>query len=231
MSRTECAAGVEASRLSAYLDGELLPAEQSAVEAHLASCIHCTELLADLAAVVERAEAMAREAEPSADLWPAIAARLKPQRSARSLFQGSFRDLLGGYRFRLKPAFAAVAGVALVVATAFLLVRSRPISPPEVLVVTAPGAVTTGIGDASPEYYDRLAVLRSRAHAQLTHDPRVMEVLEQNLQVLDMAIAQYADALTEQPGDERLRSRIDAARQRKIELLQETVSLTAEAND
>jgi hypothetical protein len=231
MSRTQCAAGVKASQLSAYMDGELPPAERRAVEAHLASCVHCSELLADLAAVVERAAAMEREAEPSTDLWPGIRARLKPRPSAWSRVRRPLRDLLPGYGFRLKPSFAVVAGVTLLVAAAFLLVRSRPISPPEVLVVTAPGTVTTNAGDANPEYYDRLAVLRSRAHAQLTHDPRVMEVLEQNLQVLDMAIAQYADALAEQPGDERLRSRIEAARQRKMELLQETVSLTAEAND
>jgi hypothetical protein len=47
----------ERERLSAYLDGELPPAERAEVEAHLATCPECAALLADL----EGVDAVARE--------------------------------------------------------------------------------------------------------------------------------------------------------------------------
>jgi anti-sigma factor RsiW len=54
--------GHEQERLSAYLDGELPPAERAAVEAHLAGCPECTTFLTELAAVDQVATALPAEA-------------------------------------------------------------------------------------------------------------------------------------------------------------------------
>lgn len=52
----------EHERLSAYLDGELPPAEMSAVAAHVAACPECAARLAEFAAVDEAAAALAATA-------------------------------------------------------------------------------------------------------------------------------------------------------------------------
>src|SRR5438552_2880402 len=68
------------ARLSEYLDGEVTPAEQTALEAHLASCDACRTTLEELRRVVTNARAL-DDRPPTADLWPSVAARIA--RSAR----------------------------------------------------------------------------------------------------------------------------------------------------
>jgi hypothetical protein len=50
--------------LSAWLDGELAPAQRAEVEAHLADCEECAALLADMGAVDELARELPAEAPP-----------------------------------------------------------------------------------------------------------------------------------------------------------------------
>ena len=52
----------ERERLSAWLDGELPPAERAEVEAHLAACEECAALLANLEAVDDLARELPAEA-------------------------------------------------------------------------------------------------------------------------------------------------------------------------
>jgi anti-sigma factor RsiW len=72
----------EHERLSAYLDGELPPAEMSAVGAHVAACPECAARLAEFAAVDEAAAALAATA-PSGyfEALPGrMRARVEPRR-------------------------------------------------------------------------------------------------------------------------------------------------------
>jgi hypothetical protein len=62
-------------QLSAYLDGELDPVRRSRLTEHLAGCAECTEVLADLRAIVAAAPEYPGRA-PARDLWPEIEARL-----------------------------------------------------------------------------------------------------------------------------------------------------------
>ena len=74
----------ERERLSAYLDGELAPAERAGVEAHLAACAECTAFLAELAAVDEAAAALPAEAPAGYfETFPArLRLRLEPRKPA-----------------------------------------------------------------------------------------------------------------------------------------------------
>lgn len=92
-------------RLSAYLDGELAPADMEAARAHLAACPACAAALAQLSAQ----DAALRALPPAAEPPPFFAARVAA--AARSLgeYHGPFRRFL---RFPV-PAMAAL--------TAFLL--------------------------------------------------------------------------------------------------------------
>jgi hypothetical protein len=58
-------------RLSEFLDGELVPSEHAACEAHLAGCERCRGLLDDLRKLRQATRALP-ERPPESDLWPGI---------------------------------------------------------------------------------------------------------------------------------------------------------------
>ena len=62
-------------QLSDYLDGELDTAAHAAVEAHLASCSDCAQILNELRSVVLTAQSMPLR-EPASDLWSGISAAI-----------------------------------------------------------------------------------------------------------------------------------------------------------
>ena len=65
--------------LSAYLDDELDPTARAAVEAHLAACVPCRDVVDDLRRLRTHAAAWATDTvSPSDDLWAGVAARLEP---------------------------------------------------------------------------------------------------------------------------------------------------------
>ena len=78
---------------------------------------------------------------------------------------------------------------------------------------------------------DTIAGLRREVRTLLTADPKVAEVLEQNLSALDVAIAEYRDSLAAYPQDARLKDRLAKARLRKIELLRQTVATAVEGTN
>ena len=75
--------GHERERLSAYLDRELPPGEQAAVETHLAACPECAAFLAELAAVDEAAASLPAEApEGYFEAFPArVRSRLETRKA------------------------------------------------------------------------------------------------------------------------------------------------------
>ena len=221
--------------LSAYLDGELPHAERLGLEDHLAACPRCAGALADLRLLLDEAPLLEAEEQPAADLWPAIRGRLRRRRRwgwVRGVADRGRPHALASWR----PAVAAAAMVVLVVAASLLwLWRGGPSPPGEERAAAGDAAPVAPLEarphEATPEYYDTLAGLWRQVRENLTHDPRVVEVLEQNLEVLDGAIAQYGDALAEHPGDARLAGRLDEARKRKLDVLRQAADLSTEAGN
>ncbi len=105
--------------LSAYLEGELGPAERAEMDAHRAGCAACAELYAIF---LETHEALAGfpEAEPSADLM----ARLYAIPEKKSFFKPVFRFLL---RPDLQPVFAALSVLVIAVSFVFTAPQGRGI--------------------------------------------------------------------------------------------------------
>jgi anti-sigma factor RsiW len=78
--------------LSAYLDGELAPADRARVEAHLDGCDRCRARLSELRATASLISAMP-SARPSRSLVPVIRERfnwLRPMRSLSAFASGAF---------------------------------------------------------------------------------------------------------------------------------------------
>jgi hypothetical protein len=58
-----------------------------------------------------------------------------------------------------------------------------------------------------------------------------VEVLDENLATLDVAIANYRDALAEEPDDVGLQQRLQQSREKKLEVLRQAVSLAPEGTE
>lgn len=202
--------------------------ESRAFEAHLAECSRCAAEVADVRHVIERAREMTTASEPASDLWPGIAGRL-PERTPK-------RERIPRLAVRLRlarPQWAAVAAAMLVCVSvlAFLQLRHRP-EPGGKSTTAPPANIALPSREAGnfveahdPEYEMTVANLQREAQARLTPDPKLVEVLDENIAALDAAIANYREALAERPGDQHLLERLESARQRKLEVLQQAVSL------
>ena len=212
-------------RLSEYLDGELSGRERRACEEHVSRCADCAAVLDDLCHIVARAERMNTPIEPGRDLWPGIAKRLAPGRAGKP---ASRLPMLIG---RLRPQLAAAAViVAACLAMVMWFLHVRPERPVQE-VTTRPSSSPAALNEPDREYEMTVANLHREAHARLTLDPHLVEVLDENLATLDAAIATYRDALAADPGDPQLRTRLDGARQKKLEVLQQAVTLASEGTE
>jgi len=125
-------------RLSEYLDVELGADEARELEAHLASCAACREVLADLRRIVGGAAAL-RDREPEAELWAGIERRIReepPRARVVALFDAK--------RERRRVSFSVpqllAAGLVLALASAgsvWLALRGGPQGVPGPVAVAA----------------------------------------------------------------------------------------------
>lgn len=206
------------------LDGDLTPPERLRFEQHLAACPPCAATLDELGEVVSRARALDRPSKPGHDLWPEVQRRLGSRPGRLQVGRRLVRSRFGmGWPV---PQLALATLVLALVAAVVWLMPARPGSPPG--KSATPAAVRGAATDADREFYDTVADLRRVVRSALTLDPHVAEVLEQNLSVLDVAIAEYRDALADEPEDTRLAGRLTVARHRKLALLRQAAALAAQ---
>jgi anti-sigma factor RsiW len=209
--------GHETERLSEYLDGELALDEREGVEAHLAGCAACRDILDELRGVTRLAQRL--DDRPSdRDLWPGIAERLEPRRST-SIWR---RRLT----FTVPQAVAAGLVLAIVSGGAVWLSRLDRTAPagagpgPE---APAP-VVRVNLADQSYDHaIDDLEAVLADGRDRL--DPRTYAVIERNLRAIDRAIAEARQALAADPGNVYLNNHLATARQRKLSLLRRATAL------
>jgi anti-sigma factor RsiW len=211
-------------QLSEYLDGGLSAAERTALEAHVAACPECSDVLEDLRRVVERSRTLEDRA-PESDLWPGIAARLEPRR--RSLWSRLATWVSGdGRRFSLTVPQLAAVGATLVVAAAGITWWMTTQSPVAPLPTTGPSASAPDNRGAFASFdearYDatvaELQQVLELHRAEL--DTSTVRVLEQNLAIIDRATAEAREALRADPANPYLHGHLAEQMKRKIRLLQ-----------
>lgn len=217
-------------RLSEYLDDELSATERRQLEDHLQGCAACRATLEELRAVVARAASLEDRA-PAGDLWPGVAARIGAA--------GSGVEAVAGGRWRrLRLVFtvpqlaaAAVAVMAVTAGSVWLARPRRPIMQQAALppaagstVAVSPVAMAQGPYDAAVRDLERvLAEGRGRL------DTATVRVLEQNLRIIDAAIAESQRALAADPASPYLHAHLAHTMRRKLELLRQAARLaTAE---
>ena len=205
--------------LDDHLDGTLGAERAAAVAAHLAACDRCRAAEARTLRLLNAAGNLSAEVEPARDLWPGVVVRL----------QGDVVPLAGRRRAwnRLHWAALAAAAALLVVATAVITVRVASRGPLRVAPAGANGgealarAAAAGDLTAAVAEYERAAAALRQALAQngAILPPATRQVVEENLTIVDAAVARLAGALAGDPGNRELALLLAAAYGRQIDLL------------
>ena len=215
-------------RLSEYVDGDLDAATTRNLETHLATCAECRATRDELRRVVARARRVGYQS-PKHDLWPRIEAEVARKPADASIPTIRPRQVTMSV-WRLAAAAAIVAtlagGFAWVIATrggggAITIVQDTttaappsPVLPPSALAVAS--------------YREAAADLQRAFEAgRGTLRPETMQVIEENLRSIDVAIAQADSALRADPGSQYLNQYLAETMQRKLKLLRRAVEITA----
>jgi hypothetical protein len=220
--------------LSAYLDDELAPAARAAIETHLRDCAPCRGVVDDLRQLREQAAAWPAEATPSHDLWAGIAARLEPRPVA------THARVLPWHQRRWSVGIVELAAAAALVAavTAGLVWRGAPGSVPapdsgpapvlaQVEPVGTPEGAITSVSFADAQFDAAVADLEQVLREQRDSlNPRTVQVLERNLQIIDEAIREARAALETDPANALLTAHLAGARQRKLNLLRQAALIS-----
>jgi anti-sigma factor RsiW len=210
---------IEGERLHDYVDGLLGAAERATIERHLEACAECTTSVHELRALLGDIAGLPRGIAPARDLLAAIGAAIDAgSGEARALRLPLRERTVWSARHAL--AAAAIVLVALTSAVTALVVRTAAV-PSDVLAVSAPGAF-------EPEEFRRIeanyiaatdeleAVLASGRGALA---PETVRILEENLRIIDAALAEAGAALRSDPGNAALSEMMVAAYEKKLDLL------------
>jgi anti-sigma factor RsiW len=210
-------------RLSEYLDGELKGSERALLEAHLERCEDCAETLAGLRRVLRRARTL-EDRPPAADLWAGVATRIgAPTR----------RSLASRRRFTFSLPQLLAAGVALAVLSgsgAWLLhPASQTIAVQPLAVPSGAVPVTTVGGPSAARSYDAAVddLERILADGRERLDTATVRVLEQNLALIDRAIADARRAVAADSANMYLNTHLAETMRRKVDLLRQAAALVA----
>lgn len=230
-----------ANRLSEYIDGELNAAERAELEAHLAACQECAKTLEQLRQVVARAGAL-EDRPPVSDLWPGIAARIGAETGDAAVADLEEHRRRRGWLSQRRLSFSlpqlAAASVALIIlsgGSAWLLSRTEgpgaetlgPTGEPGATLVSAPAG--SGFGAAG---YDaaiaELEVVIQESRDRL--DTATVRIIEENLMIIDRAIAQAQRALAEDPASIYLNEYLAATMRQKLEFLRQAAQMAGAAS-
>lgn len=227
-------------RLSEYLDGDMDPRDEALIETHLVDCATCRATLAELRAVVARAAALP-PAEPSADLWPGIRARIEsdlPSAGSEAqtrvgagptgpTFGSGTLDPRVRSRPRRRVSFSvpqlAAASIALALASGTAVWVTLNLDRAE----PAPAANVHTLADNPSaarfiEYEQRNTIAeleRALDEQRDSLDPVTVAVLESNLGIIDAAIVQAMAALESDPGNNYLNRHLGNTVEKKIDVL------------
>ena len=242
-------------RLSEYLDGELTDEERHAMESHLAGCARCTATLDELRQIVDRARSIGPR-PPHADLWPGISERIASGRLGGRLAQFHARE---PRRFSFTLAQLAAAAVLLAAISSAVAWQIAGLSGrPEGLHYTTRGPEGQGYTSRGPDAQGGSDEAASSADVQVRDQPvsfadaqydaavadleralakgrgrldkTTIAIVEENLTIIDRAIAQAREALAADPANSYLSGHLIEARRKKLDLLRRATALTSDTN-
>jgi len=217
------------SQLSLLVDGQQPErAAQALVRSHLETCASCRGALQDLERL-RRAAASLGPMTPPDHVWLEVAGQIRLSPSPAPAETAPRRE---------SPRRAALAqwiglAAALVIVTlgyyAIQRVSGGETTGGNVQPAGTVEAVAEELNQATEHYEKAVAELEALAKSDATAlDPAIAATLKQNIQTIDVAIAESRTALSKNPGSEPARASLFEALRRKVGVLQATVTLMNE---
>ena len=209
--------------LDDLLAGGLPEATRRAAAAHRDHCPACRAAAAEMSSLLQRAAELPGEVEPGRDLWPAIADRIARRRGGRNPLRSH-----GRVRWRRVGALAAAA--ALLVAASSVITAalvSRRVAPPRP-AVPAVTAASLQLAQARDTYEAaRAQLLAALAARRGSLSPATLKVVNENLAIIDRAVAEMEQALARDPGNRELPALLVTAYRQEIDVLRRATGIPA----
>jgi hypothetical protein len=194
-----------------------------AARAHVATCSHCQDFVADLATIISVANGLPAEVEPPVRVWVSLQAQLElvgiiktpaiPARSERSSWWHGLNDL-----FRSRAL--ATATVGLLIAAAGVLQWQKPADEgSRAAVATTKPAWQVAFKQTATVLDGQEIVLRNIQLASTSPAAPVDDSYRQSLQQVDEFIADCERRVNAAPQDELAREYLSNAYEQKAELL------------
>jgi anti-sigma factor RsiW len=221
--------------IQALIDGTLGPIRVAELEQHLDQCDACRALANDLRRIRDLADTL-DEPVPPDHVWLQIAGRLRQE--------GRVHDRLvpvaTGHRQLRQPLWLGIAAALVLAVGASLLLLLLPQFTGS---TTGPGATEQGNAAGADAVQSGVEDLRKAERLLQSGVAKLKEglgsedqslpidmagTLDRNLQILDQAITESSDALQKEPQNVAARNSLFEALQRKISLLQDTITLMNE---
>ncbi len=223
---------IDEARLNDFLEGLLSRDDEAEVQEHLAACHECKATRQSLHELTEALAELPLEAEPDRDLWPDIATRIESVPQGASdvdviPIEAHLPPERRGRSFSLGQMAAASVAMAIISGASvwYILGLGGVGSGPS--VADLPTSVRTVAFDAAvSEYEAAVADLEAFLDAgREVLEPETVLVLEENLRIIDTAIAESRDALTDDPASELLGRMLASNMRWKLALLRQATSL------
>jgi anti-sigma factor RsiW len=205
-----------------YVDGQLSEDEWHDVEQHLKGCAACRRSLEQLRGLVDQAAALPKEIPPSRDLLPGI---------RRVVEAAGAPQARGAWMW-----WASLAASVLVVITVGITTmtfndrggEAAQVAPAPGAILSASHNVVSAFHAAEQEYLRAAALLTEvldKRRGTLT--PETAALVDENLEIINQAIANVRLALNADPANPRNGQVLTALYQQKIEILRRVSRLSS----
>lgn len=209
------------------LERELSTREEKQLEAHLAQCNDCRQFSEDLSHLVEAASSL-EQMEPSPWLWSRIQAALREESppSRKLVTTRSFFPLTS-----LRPAVVklALSGflVMIILGGGLFFWKQKGLAPFN-SNRRGPEYALSKLTEARHHYQKAIEALTAAVEVEeASLDPEVLTELKRSLAVIEATINSYELAVRANPRDIETQTELLMAYQRKIDLLEATLSREA----
>jgi len=205
--------------ISEYIDGDLDTQKSVELEGHVSSCAGCKELLADMQKLVQSAHELPDPPERDVP-WGKIHARLEERQ------QVSAPGYAEPQAFRPKWGLALMTAMILLVAGAItlgprFLYQEKGISELEKQQFTL-----AKLAEAEEHYQAAIKALSEAVAVQNENlDPKMAEVFQANLEIINTSITACKQAVLSDPDNMESRQYLLAAYKQKANLLNKLMSI------
>ena len=212
-------------RISEWVDGELKEAEITEVERHVILCQSCSQIYDDFR-ILRESSLHLPVFEPSDVVWSNIRAQLAFEGISETKPEKSLWERLFPLQFipRLAPAYGTAIFLLTIIlfGSTIYIYKTRGLSP---VADTHEVEAIHRLQDAEQHYRNAIQALDEVSRRKiLSVDPRMAEILNDNLATIDYYVQECQDAAHKNPGNPLIQKYLLAAYEKKAELLQSIVN-------